>query len=274
MKQLTQRAATVELAIESALQDLGVTRDEVEVQVVENGRKGFLGFGAKQAEVLVKVVEKPKLDPKPEITPVAEPAQALTDDSKEPSPLTKAPEVVQQPEVNAEQAEPVTDEKETKEAVETKVYNEKEAIEETKRYIEEMAEGMGIEDLVITYQTKGKYINFQLESEKAAFLIGKRGQTLNALQQLAQLVANKVTKQFKIVRIDVADYRERREQSLEQLADRMADRAVRTKRQVALEPMPSYERKVIHNALSLRLDIETFSEGKDPYRHIVIKGIE
>lgn len=271
MKQLTQRAATVELAIESALQDLGVTRDEVEVQVVENGRKGFLGFGAKQAEVHVAVVEKSKPDSKPVVTPVTEPAQTLADDDIEPSPVTKTPEVVQQPKAKAE---PVMVEEDAKEIQETKIYNEKEAIEETKRYIEEMAEGMGIEDLVITYQTKGKYINFQLESEKAAFLIGKRGQTLNAIQQLAQLVANKVTKQFKIVRIDVADYRERREQSLEQLADRMADRAVRTKRQVALEPMPSYERKVIHNALSLRLDIETFSEGKDPYRHIVIKGIE
>ncbi|WP_303968981.1 RNA-binding cell elongation regulator Jag/EloR [Sporosarcina ureae] len=270
MKQLTQRAATVELAIESALQDLGVTRDEVEVQVVEKGRKGFLGFGSKQAEVHVTVLEKSKPIPKPVVTPVTEPAQTLADDSKEPSPVTEAREVVQQPEAKAE---PVMDE-EAEPAQNTKIYNEKEAIEETKRYIEEMAEGMGIEDLVITYQTKGKYINFQLESEKAAFLIGKRGQTLNAIQQLAQLVANNVTKQFKIVRIDVADYRERREQSLEQLADRMADRAVRTKRQVALEPMPSYERKVIHNALSLRLDVETFSEGKDPYRHIVIKGIE
>ena len=154
------------------------------------------------------------------------------------------------------------------------IYNIIELNEKLTTELRILAKEMGIEDLVITYETKGKYINFQLESEKAAFLIGKRGQTLNAIQQLAQLVANKVTKQFKIVRIDVADYRERREQSLEQLANRMADRAVRTKRQVALEPMPSYERKVIHNALSLRLDIETFSDGKDPYRHIVIKALD
>lgn len=265
MKQLTQRAATVELAIESALQDLGVTKDQVEVQVVENGRKGFLGFGVKQAEVLVTVLEK------------SEPTPKLADDGAVLSPVTAATEkteVVQQPQAKKEQLETVMDVQEAERIPEAKIYNEKDAIEETKQYIEDMAKEMGIEDLVITYETKGKYINFQLESEKAAFLIGKRGQTLNAIQQLAQLVANKVTKQFKIVRIDVADYRERREQSLEQLADRMADRAVRTKRQVALEPMPSYERKVIHNALSLRLDIETFSEGKDPYRHIVIKGIE
>ncbi|WP_313236566.1 RNA-binding cell elongation regulator Jag/EloR [Sporosarcina ureae] len=274
MKQLTQRAATVELAIESALQDLGVTKEQVEIQVVENGRKGFLGFGVKQAEVLVTVLEKSKPDPKPAIARVTEPTQTITDDSEVLSSVTKAPQVVQQPQNKAKPLENVVDAEESERVPEAKIYNEKDAIEETKQYIEDMAKEMGIEDLVITYETKGKYINFQLESEKAAFLIGKRGQTLNAIQQLAQLVANKVTKQFKIVRIDVADYRERREQSLEQLADRMADRAVRTKRQVALEPMPSYERKVIHNALSLRLDIETFSEGKDPYRHIVIKGIE
>ncbi len=270
MKQLTQRAATVELAIASALQDLGVTKDEVEVQVVEKGRKGFLGFGAKEAEVLVTVKEQPA----PEVVVVPEPTQKPEEHSEVPSAVTEVPEVIGQPEVETEQVEPVADVQTAEEVAKAKVYNEKEAIEETKRYIEDMAKEMGIEDLVITYETKGKYINFQLESEKAAFLIGKRGQTLNAIQQLAQLVANKVTKQFKIVRIDVADYRERREQSLEQLADRMADRAVRTKRQVALEPMPSYERKVIHNALSLRLDIETFSDGKDPYRHIVIKALE
>ncbi|PID22434.1 protein jag [Sporosarcina sp. P3] len=274
MKQLTQRAATVELAIESALVDLGVTKDQVKIQVLDSGRKGFLGFGVKQAEVLVTVLEKTEPDPKLVSAGVIEPAQTITDDSEVLSPVTKAPDVVQQPQIKEEQSENVVDIKESERVPETKIYNEKDAIEETKQYIENMAKEMGIEDLDITYETKGKYINFQLESEKAAFLIGKRGQTLNAIQQLAQLVANKVTKQFKIVRIDVADYRERREQSLEQLADRMADRAVRTKRQVALEPMPSYERKVIHNALSLRLDIETFSEGKDPYRHIVIKGIE
>ncbi|MBO1913210.1 protein jag, partial [Microvirga sp. 3-52] len=78
---------------------------------------------------------------------------------------------------------------------------------------------------------------------------------------------------FKVVRIDVGDYRGRREQSLEQLAERMADRAVRTGRKVQLEPMPAYERKVIHHSLSSRLDIETYSEGSDPYRYLVIEPI-
>ena len=118
----------------------------------------------------------------------------------------------------------------------------------------------------LVMKLKVNMFHFQLESEKAAFLIGKRGQTLNALQQLSQLVTNKYAEQFKVVRVDVGDYRERREQSLEQFADRMADKAVSTGRKVQLEPMPSYERKVIHNALSNRLDIETYSEGTDPYQ--------
>ncbi|WP_153733033.1 RNA-binding cell elongation regulator Jag/EloR [Sporosarcina obsidiansis] len=292
MKQLTQRAATVELAIASALQDLGVTKDEVEVKVLENGRKGFLGFGAKDAEVLVTVLEqevKVETDlPIKEETNESTESVTLIKDSEVPPIVTElVPPAVQESKtevelesetvINSDQSLPTIQASQdnlNEEDQEVKKYNEEAAMEETKRYIEDMAKEMGINDLVITYETKGKYINFQLESEKAAYLIGKRGQTLNAIQQLAQLVANKLTHQFKIVRIDVADYRERREQSLEQLADRMADRAIRTRRQVALEPMPSYERKVIHNALSRRLDVETFSEGKDPYRHIVIKGIE
>ena len=85
---------------------------------------------------------------------------------------------------------------------------------------------MGIKDLKVNYETDAKYVNFQLESNQAALLIGKRGQTLNALQQLAHLVVNKYAGQFKVVRIDVGDYRERRRKSLEQLAERMADSAV------------------------------------------------
>ncbi|WP_342536624.1 RNA-binding cell elongation regulator Jag/EloR [Sporosarcina sp. FSL K6-3508] len=291
MKQLTQRAATVELAIASALQDLGVTRNEVEIKVLENGRKGFLGFGAREAEILVTVTkQKPAKQRTPQVTnelTESDESRTLNEVSEVPSIVTEpAPEVVQEPAAELQPEPIIVSELEqqpttldpiddmNEETSNLKKYSEAEAIEETKRYIEDVANNMGITDLAITYETKGKYINFQLDSEKAAFLIGKRGQTLNAIQQLAQLVANKVTHQFKIVRVDVADYRERREQSLEQLADRMADRAIRTKRQVALEPMPSYERKVIHNALSRRLDVETFSEGKDPYRHIVIKGIE
>ncbi len=105
---------------------------------------------------------------------------------------------------------------------------------------------MGIDDIQISHEIDGKYVTFQLESEKAALLIGKRGQTLNALQQLSQLVTNKSANQFKVVRVDVGDYRERREQSLEQLADRMADKAVRTGRKIQLNQcLPMKEKSFI-----------------------------
>lgn len=277
MTQLTRRAATVEIAIASALRDLGVTENEVEVKILDSGRKGFLGFGAKEAEVLVTLIEHPEPEQptqqeerisETELEVAEEPESELADQetkTETPPAAVSYTDTAAEPEAQAQPARTETEEK---------VYSEKEALEETKKYIEELALQMGVEDLQASYEAKGKYIHFQLESKKAALLIGKRGQTLNAIQQLAQLVANKVTQQFKIVRIDVGNYRERREQALEQLADRMADRAARTKHAVALEPMPSYERKVIHNALSRRMDVETYSEGKDPYRHIVIKGLD
>ncbi len=133
---------------------------------------------------------------------------------------------------------------------------------------------MKIDDLTIDTVQDGKYVTLRLESKKAAVLIGKRGQTLNALQQLSQLVANKYSNQFLMIQLDVENYRERRQESLEQLAERMADKAIRTGKKVEFEPMPSYERKVIHHALSRRLDIETVSVGTDPNRYLVIEPLK
>ena len=117
-------------------------------------------------------------------------------------------------------------------------------------------------------------MNFQLESRKAALLIGKRGQTLNALQQLAQLVVNKYAKQFKVVRLMSGIIENRREQSLG--TPRRIEWLIRQfelGRKVQLEPMPSYERKVIHHTLSSRFDIETYSEGSDLIAIFVIEPI-
>ena len=133
---------------------------------------------------------------------------------------------------------------------------------------------MGIADLRIEHESDGKNVSFKLNSEKAALLIGKRGQTLNALQQLTQLVLNKTAKSFMVLQMDVEDYRERRQVALEQLAERMADKAIRSRRPVAFEPMASYERKIIHNILANRLDIETYSEGNEPNRYLVIEPIK
>lgn len=258
MNKITRKGATVEAAIAAALQELNVTRNEVDIEILDTGKKGFLGFGAREAEVTVSLKEMVKQ----EMNELEEEKEIVQKEKTEPSIEEESVEIPVEPAVQIVEVE-----------TDNAAVSDERAINETKAYITEIAKTMGIDDLVVNHEMDGKYLSFQLESEKAAFLIGKRGQTLNALQQLAQLVANKTSEQFKVVRLDVGDYRERREQSLEQFAERMADQAVRSGRKVQLEPMPSYERKVIHNALSNRLDIETYSEGTDPNRYLVIEPI-
>ncbi|MBF6634415.1 RNA-binding cell elongation regulator Jag/EloR [Microbacterium sp. APC 3898] len=245
MKQITQTGLTVENAISEALEKLQVTREEVSIKIIQEQKKGFFGFGAKKAEVEVTVIEK---------MPISE--KSLDETSEKLEEIQGKPELLPEKE-EEEEAIPVL--------------SNEQAIQETKNYIQSIAEGMKIEDLSITHEQRGKKVNFYLESEKVAMLIGKRGQTLNSLQQLAQLVANKYSNQFMMVELDAENYRERRQETLEQLADRMADKAIRTGGRVQFEPMPSYERKVIHQALSRRLDIDTHSEGKDPNRYLVIE---
>lgn len=258
MKQITQLGATKEEAISLALQKLGASIGEVEVEVLQEAKKGFLGFGVRQAEVRVTLKE---VEEQVEVNKIEVLNEEVT---------------VEEPKLEeANHLESIQEEESKVQQIE----NEKNVLEESpievaKAYLTNIAEGMGIEDLKIQAETQGKNILFKLESEKAAMLIGKRGATLNALQQLTQLVINKSAKTFMLVKLDVENYRERREIALEQLAERLADKAVRTGKKVSLEPMPSYERKVIHHTLANRIDIETYSEGTEPNRHLVIEPIK
>lgn len=202
MKQVTATGQTVEEAVESALAQLNTTKDKVEIDIIDEGKKGFLGiFGSREA--IVKVTLQP--DP----------------------------------------------------------------IEEATNFLKNVIEKMGVNsDIKIVRD--GKLVTFHLSGEKIALLIGKRGQTLNSLQYLTQLVANRYSKQYLTIMLDAEDYRQRRNETLVQLADRMAQKVLKTKKEVALEPMPSYERKVIHTALMKYDNIKTYSSGTEPYRHIVI----
>jgi len=249
VNQITQTGTTTEEAISAALAKLGVNRDQVTINVLTEGRKGFLGFGSKLAEVQVTVNQKPS------VREVKE--EEVVKDEPSESPAEEKPSAVQE-----------------KIVLEVPESTQEQAIQETKTYLQQIAKEMKIDDLTVQTEQKGKYVTLRLESEKAALLIGKRGQTLNALQQLSQLVANKYANHFLMIQLDVENYRERRQESLEQLADRMADKAIRTGKKVEFEPMPSYERKVIHNALSHRLDIETVSVGTEPHRYLVIEPLK
>src|SRR5699024_2136108 len=123
----------------------------------------------------------------------------------------------------------------------------------------------------IEKEIKDNHVSFQLYGEKIAILIGKRGKTLNALQYLSQLVLNKHHDEYFTVIVDAEGYRERRKATLIDLASKMRDKAIRMNRKVALEPMPAFERKVIHTALQNDHTVSTYSDGREPHRYIVIQ---
>ncbi len=151
-----------------------------------------------------------------------------------------------------------------------KVTVKRDPVEESKRFLEDVSQKMGVKALVEVKQD-GKHVEFKLSGEKIALLIGKRGQTLNALQYLTQLFINRDSDQFWTVIVDAEEYRLRRKQTLEHLAKRLADKSVAIRKKVALEPMPSFERKILHSILTKDHRINSHSEGKDPHRHIVIE---
>lgn len=203
MRQVTASGQTVEEAVKSALEQLQVTRDEVDVHVIDEGKRGILGlFGSKLAVVHVTIRKNP--------------------------------------------------------------------IEETEQFIKDVAKKMNV-DVTIKTTVDDNYVLYDLSSEKIALLIGKRGQTLNALQYLVQLVINKNGRKYYRVSLDAEGYRERRKETLKALANRMANKAKRSNRKVTLEPMPAFERKIIHTELQNNYDVKTYSEGAEPHRHLVIE---
>ncbi|EOS9362376.1 RNA-binding cell elongation regulator Jag/EloR [Listeria innocua] len=204
MRDMTAQGSNVEEAIQNALATLETTRDKVEVEVLDEGKKGIFGIGSRLA--MVKVIEK------------------------------------------------------------------EDGIQVAIDYLLDVATKMGAV-ITIDVEEVGKDVKLQIKGESLGMLIGKHGQTLNALQYLSQLIANKTTSQYKNIIVNVGDYRERRHETLVLLANKMADKALKTKRAVHLEPMPSFERKIIHAILSENEQIETHSEGRDPYRYIVIKPV-
>ncbi|MCM3764225.1 MULTISPECIES: RNA-binding cell elongation regulator Jag/EloR [Bacillaceae] len=145
-------------------------------------------------------------------------------------------------------------------------------IEEAKKFLNQVSAQMGAE-VEIEAKRDGKQVQFVLSGEKIALLIGKRGQTLNSLQYLTQLVINRHSEQYLTVILDAEDYRNRRSDTLIQLAQRLAQKAIKTGKDVALEPMPSYERKVIHTALAENKRVKTLSDGTEPHRHVVISPV-
>lgn len=140
-----------------------------------------------------------------------------------------------------------------------------------KAFLNDVLAAMNLKaNVKLTYNESDRTMDIELSGDDMGVLIGKRGQTLDSLQYLASLVANKGTEEYIRVKVDTENYRERRKQTLENLAKNMAFKVKRTKRPVSLEPMNPYERRVIHSALQDDKYVTTHSEGEEPYRHVVV----
>lgn len=248
MNVVEKTGKTVEDAVKAALAELGVSRDEVEVEVLESSKSSILGlFGGRDAKVRVTVKETPA--PEPEAA-AEEPAEAPAKETEEVPEAPAAPE---------------------KKPAEDRAADLAATAAAAKEFLEQIFKAMGM-DLIIEkfVNQKEDEVVLKIHGEGIGVLIGKHGQTLDALQYLTSLAGNKGRKTWNRVILDAENYRERRRQTLERLAKNLADRVRRTHKKAMLEPMNPYERKIVHMSLQNDPAITTYSEGEEPYRKVVI----
>ena len=243
-------AKTIEEATSQATAQIETQgRVVTSVKVLEEPSKGFLGFGKKDALVRVYFEETAVKNTvvTEEVVQVVESVTEIAVDTVE-AVETEIPVVVEDGITKAEQ----------------------DFIADTgKEFLLGMFGKMGLSVQIEKLTTKDK-ITFQVHGEELGILIGKHGQTLDAIQYLTNLVANKEVRRRCQIVVDVENYRSRREETLVQLAHRLGAKVRRTRQKIALEPMNAFERKIIHLALQNEKNIKTDSEGQEPYRHIVI----
>ena len=309
---------SVDEAVAAALEELKITADEAVIEVLEEGKKGFFGFGRKDARVRVSVKEAPAAveniaaPAAPEKT-VSEAASEAVSAVKAAADVAAGALAVKADAVSAAEdfGKKAADAAEdlSKKAVDAKddavdsaisalnalksehygrergerggrkefreprkyAVND-EAVNAAREFLQKVFNAMRIE--VVMEKFINKYdgsVTLRLHGADMGILIGKHGQTLDSLQYLTNLVANKNSDERVRVVIDVEDYRDRRIETLTRLARRLADKVKRTGERVALEPMNPHERKIIHMALQRDNRVTTLSEGDDPFRHVVIE---
>lgn len=264
----------VEEATRLALIDLKLTEDQVNVIVLEEPTKGFFGIGSKLAKVRVEKKSEKKVETKPE-------KKAEPKEEKAPKYQTfNKPERPQkiETEKKAENREKRTDRPAIRDAALESCFCIREKPSDlavlsdhvAESFLKEITEKMGL-DLKIKVQGNDSCIYIEMDGKDSGTIIGKRGQTLDAIQYLTSLVVNKDKEKYQRVVVDAENYREKREKTLEQLANRLADKVIKSRRSVRLEPMNPYERKVIHATLQSNPRVLTRSEGEEPYRRVIIE---
>ena len=306
MRQYEASAKTKEEAVEIGLQELGVSIGDVDVQVVEEGSKGLFGlFGSRPVKVRLTVKDSEedplgdlleektskKTEKKAEKKPEKKPEEKKTEKKREDrKPAARAEEkkpeekknagktTEKKPEKKAESTEDAASEKteiRTLEKPEVTMIPAEQLDAESpagvaKEFLGELTKLMGV-DVTIDMGTdaEGNVYGF-MQGDTLGILIGRRGETLDALQYLTSLKVNRGRDSYTRVTLDTENYRAKREDTLIRLANRMANRALRTGRKVSLEPMNPYERRIIHFALQQNEGVTTHSEGDEPNRHVVI----
>ena len=230
---------TIDAAIQHGLKLLGVTKEQVTIKILDQGKKGFLGIGKKEAQVSLELKEVEQQ--------TTEISQTIVEEEKpanEVSPVTRT---------------------QTLESLDNE-----EALKQLAIYLVEITNQMDA-PATVTMSHEDHLIVFQLDTEKQGLLIGKHGKMLNAIQYLAQVFIHRVAKNKLSIVVNVGNYREKRQAILQRLAERTAEKVDRTGRPIFLEPMPAFERKQIHAALSKKDYVKTHSEGEEPYRYLVVE---
>ena len=317
MRSTVISAKTVEECVNKALDKLQANRNEVNIEVINEAKQGFLGlFGAKDAVVRVSLKddvkekgtgdfvknilnsdsnsveteqkEDTKVIEDKKIVEEVEETKSTEDDKEEIVEKSVKPAKPAKPVEPVEPAKPVEAEeaKETEEAVKSEETEEEQDTEPdvtidrndelfitSKNFLKQMIEDMEI-DCDIESRTEGNMIKFNImcsEESDIGIIIGKRGETLDSLQYIVNLVTNRNADTYIRVILDCNQYRSKRERSLQKLARRLADKAIQTGRDIKLEPMNPYERRIIHTYLQNDEKVNTFSQGNEPNRRVIIK---
>ena len=245
IKYLEKSGRTMEEAIAAALAELGKSEEEISVEVLERAKSGFLGIGAQPAVIRVsyEVPDEPVEEKK------AAPAPKKAEEKKT-APAPKKPE--------PKKAAPVDEDAE---------------FAAVRAFVSGLMERMGVEAEIEISRRDNGGINVNLSGSGMGAIIGRRGETLDAIQHLTNYVVNRDSDKHMHISVDAENYRAKREESLTKLAEKMAEKAIKYKRSMALEPMNSYERHVIHTALQNYEGVTTSSTGVEPNRRVVVSYV-
>lgn len=276
MDKVISKDTTVDKAIRKGLDMLGIENHEADIVVVSEGKKGLFGFGQKEAVVEITRKEIMDFDEAGDIQLAEneEKVEHIEEDLEEDYPETAKEILAEKHEAEvvmiATDHEEAEDDEEDFEEDFGEEGGLEEAIAHVIAYLTDIAEVYGA-PAIVTVEESNRSLIFHMDSKKPGLLIGKYGKIVNALQILAQAMVQRYVRHRISVVVNVGDYRERRASVLESIADRTADRVIRTKQPVFLEPLPAFERKQIHARLSQNKQITTHSEGKEPHRYLVVE---